>query len=76
MLDECAEGWTDETKKHRKWVYWNGATSTDLPLGPHDKRNKPNYEIACGKVRNLVWTLGIDHECASRALGIPISARP
>ncbi len=76
MLDACAKGWTFKDKKHRRWVRWKGTTTTNLPLGAHDKRNKPNFEIETGKVRNLVWTLGIDHKCASKSLGIPISERP
>ena len=76
MLDECAAGWTEKDKDHRKWISWAVKACTILPLGPHGNRKSQNYHIPSGKVRNLVWTLGIDHECAARSLGIPVAARP
>lgn len=76
MLDACAPGWTSKDKKHRRWVLWGQATCTIIPLGEHGKRQKGNYEIPVGKVKNLVWTLEINPECAGKSLGIPIPPRP
>jgi hypothetical protein len=76
MLNTCAPGWTRKLKKHRLWIIWKKEICTILPLGEHGKRKKGNYEIEVGKVKNLVWTLGIDHRCAAESLGIPIPERP
>lgn len=74
MLDACARGWTMRDKKHRRWITWQGRTSTLTPLGEHGTRT--DYEIEAGKVRNLVWTLGINVDCANGLLKIPIRPRP
>jgi hypothetical protein len=76
MLDTCAVGWTFKDKKHRRWINWNGGTCTLVPLGEHGKRKRNNYDVETGKVRNLVWALGINAACATAALGIPIPPRP
>ena len=76
MLDSCAKGWTQKDKLHHRWIDWNGLTCPILPLGKHTKRKKQNYEVQSGKVRNLVWTLEIDHDCATKSLGLPIPKRP
>lgn len=76
MLDRCAPGWTSKDLNHLRYVAWKGRDCTVIRLGDHGQRRHQNYEVPSGKVRNLVWVLGIDRDCATTHLGIPIGARP
>lgn len=65
MLGRCASGYTIEEKKHHHWVRYNGRTFESLPKGEHGAR-VPEIEI--GHIVGMIRDLGIDEECARRAI--------
>lgn len=65
MLEECAPGFTIESKTHNFVVRFNRLTYPRLPRGPHGKRK--DFPIQIGHIRNLVRTFEIQ-ECAERVL--------
>jgi calcineurin-like phosphoesterase family protein len=66
MLDFCAPGWSEESKKHLIWVRYNGKTF-HLPKGGHGKKDP---EIQKGYIKRMVRYLEIDPKCAKDNLAI------
>lgn len=67
MLDECAPGYTSQTKEHYIWVTFNENTFRSLPKGRHGAKNP---EIQVGHIRAMIRFLGIDMECAQGELEV------
>ena len=65
MLNECARGWREEAKIHKKWIYFGNFEPFKLPLGEHGKRDNPDIQV--GHVRGLVRHFDIA-ECAEGEL--------
>ena len=68
MLKKCAPGFVIVSKKHRKWVTYNGKTYYGLPKGGHGQDE--TYPIHESKVRRMWEILDIE-ECARKFLRIP-----
>ena len=66
MLDECAPGHTRSGNAEYWTIRFNDKIYYRLPTGKHGRRDNP--EIEAGYVKNVVRHLGINPDCASRAL--------